>query len=33
MMTIQEVKTIQISAFLADKGYEPINKKGTRWWN
>lgn len=32
MMTIQEVKTIQISDFLADKGYEPINKKGYKWW-
>lgn len=32
MMTIQEVKTIQISAFLANKGYEPINKKGYKWW-
>ncbi|VYU28532.1 DNA primase [Paraprevotella clara] len=31
-MTIQEVKTIQISDFLADKGYEPINKKGYKWW-
>lgn len=32
MMTIQEVKTIQISDFLADKGYKPINKKGYKWW-
>lgn len=32
MMTIQEIKTIQISDFLADKGYEPINKKGCKWW-
>lgn len=32
MMTIQEVKTIQISDFLANKGYKPINKKGYKWW-
>lgn len=31
-MTIQEIKTIQISAFLASKGFEPTNKKGSKWW-
>lgn len=32
MMTIQEIKTIQISDFLSNKGYEPISKKGNKWW-
>ena len=32
MMTIQEIKTIQISDFLSNKGYEPVNKKGDKWW-
>ena len=32
MMTIQEIKTIQISDFLANKGYEPVSKKGSKWW-
>lgn len=32
MMTIQEIKTIQISDFLASKGYEPASKKGSKWW-
>lgn len=32
MMTIQEIKTIQISDFLASKSYEPISKKGSKWW-
>lgn len=31
-MTIQEIKAIQISNFLASKGYEPINRKGNKWW-
>ena len=31
MMTIQEIKTIQISDFLSNKGYEPVNKKGNKW--
>lgn len=31
-MTIQEIKTIQISDFLSNKGYEPISKKGNKWW-
>ena len=32
IMTIQEIKAIQISNFLASKGYEPINRKGNKWW-
>ena len=31
-MTIQEIKAIPISDFLASKGYEPINRKGYKWW-
>lgn len=31
-MTIQEIKAIQISDFLTSKGYEPINRKGNKWW-
>ncbi len=31
-MTIQEIKAIQISDFLANKGYEPVSKKGCAWW-
>lgn len=31
-MTIQEIKNIQISDFLASRGFEPINKKGSKWW-
>lgn len=31
-MTIQEIKNIQISDFLASKGFEPTNKKGSKWW-
>lgn len=31
-MTIQEIKAISISDFLSSKGYEPINKKGYKWW-
>ena len=32
MMTIQDIKTIQISDFLSNKGYEPVNTKGDKWW-
>lgn len=32
MMTIQEIKTIQISDFLTSKGYEPTSRKGYKWW-
>ena len=31
-MTIQEIKAISISGFLSSKGYEPVNKKGYKWW-
>ena len=31
-MTIQEIKSILISDFLASKGYEPVSKKGNKWW-
>ena len=31
-MTIQEIKSIQISDFLANKGYEPINRKENKLW-
>ena len=31
-MTIQEIKAISISSFLSSKGYEPVNKKGYKWW-
>ncbi len=31
-MTIQEIKAISISDFLTSKGYEPVNKKGYKWW-
>lgn len=31
-MTIQEIKNIQISDLLASKGFEPTNKKGSKWW-
>lgn len=31
-MTIQEIKSIQISDFLVSKGIEPIGKKGSIWW-
>ena len=31
-MTIQEIKNIQISDFLASRGFVPTNKKGSKWW-
>lgn len=31
-MTIQEIKAIPISDFLTSNGYEPVNKKGFKWW-
>ncbi len=31
-MIIQEIKSIQISDFLASKGYEPINRKENKLW-
>lgn len=31
-MTIQEIKSIQISDFLASRGFVPTNKKGSKWW-